>query len=76
MKLNKKTVLTEVPPGDDNPLGKYALMTSLSGIMIHSTTRPASIYNFASHGCIRLRNADMVTLFDHAAVGTPVEIVE
>jgi len=27
-----------------------------------------------SHGCIRMRNADIVDLFDRVPVGTPVEI--
>jgi L,D-transpeptidase ErfK/SrfK len=75
MKLNKKTVLIEVPPGDDNPLGKYALMTSLSGIMIHSTTRPASIYNFASHGCIRVNSKNMEEIYPEIPVHTNGEIV-
>jgi L,D-transpeptidase ErfK/SrfK len=75
MKLNKRTVVTEVPPGDDNPLGKYALMTSLSGIMIHSTTRPASIYNFASHGCIRVNPKNMEEIYPEIPVHTNGEIV-
>jgi lipoprotein-anchoring transpeptidase ErfK/SrfK len=29
-----------------------------------------------SHGCIRMRNADVITLFDLVDVGTPVVIVE
>jgi lipoprotein-anchoring transpeptidase ErfK/SrfK len=75
MKLNKRTVLTEVPPGSDNPLGKYALMTSLSGIMIHSTSRPESIYNFASHGCIRVNPKNMEEIYPEIPVHTNGEIV-
>jgi L,D-transpeptidase YbiS len=29
-----------------------------------------------SHGCIRMRNADIVELFDRVPVGTPVTISE
>jgi lipoprotein-anchoring transpeptidase ErfK/SrfK len=28
-----------------------------------------------SHGCIRMRNADLVELFDATPLGTPVEIM-
>jgi lipoprotein-anchoring transpeptidase ErfK/SrfK len=30
----------------------------------------------ASHGCVRMRNADIVELFDRVPVHTPVEIIE
>ena len=29
----------------------------------------------ASHGCVRLRNADMIALHDMVAAGTPVTIL-
>jgi len=45
-------------------------------IYFHGTNHEAEIGVPASHGCIRLRNADIVTLFDYAQVGTPVEIGE
>ena len=45
-------------------------------IYIHGTPDEARIGAPHSHGCIRMRNADVVELFDRVAVGTPVEIVE
>lgn len=75
MKQNKKKVVSVVPPSNDNPLGKYALMTSLSGILIHSTTRPDSIYNFASHGCIRVHPKRMEEIFPEIPVNANGEIV-
>jgi lipoprotein-anchoring transpeptidase ErfK/SrfK len=75
MKQNKKKVVTEFPPGDGNPLGKYALKTSLSGILIHSTIHPASIYNFASHGCIRVNPKNMEEIFPEIPVHANGEIV-
>jgi L,D-transpeptidase ErfK/SrfK len=75
MKQSKRKVLTVVPPGGDNPLGKYALMTSLSGILIHSTTRPESIYNFASHGCIRVNPKNMEEIYPEIPVHSNGEIV-
>ncbi|MDD4600597.1 MAG: L,D-transpeptidase family protein [Negativicutes bacterium] len=41
---------------------------------IHGTNKPWSIGQFASHGCIRMRNKDVEELFEWAPVGTPVRI--
>lgn len=70
-----KEVITSVPPGPDNPLGKYAIKTSIPGILIHSTTKPWSIYSFASHGCIRVYPVQMEELFKEVKVNTPGEII-
>ena len=43
-------------------------------IYIHGTPEEATIGTPASHGCIRMRNADIIDLFDRVAIGTPVEI--
>jgi lipoprotein-anchoring transpeptidase ErfK/SrfK len=43
-------------------------------IYIHGTNHEESIGMPASHGCVRMRNADLVELFDRVAVGMPVEI--
>jgi L,D-transpeptidase YbiS len=45
-------------------------------IYIHGTADENSIGKPASHGCIRMRNEDIVELFDLVPAGTPVEIVE
>lgn len=45
-------------------------------IYVHGTNQPGRIGTPASHGCVRLANADMIRLFDTVPVGTPVEIVE
>lgn len=70
-----KEAATIVPPGPRNPLGKYAIKTSLPGILIHSTTRPGSIYRFASHGCIRVYPEKMKELFEEIRINTPGEII-
>ena len=44
-------------------------------IYIHGTPDADAIGTAASHGCIRLRNADVIELFDLVETGTPVEIV-
>lgn len=42
---------------------------------IHGTDEPQLIPGYPSHGCIRLRNADIVQLYRMVEVGTPLEIV-
>lgn len=43
-------------------------------IYFHGTHAEAAIGTPASHGCIRLRNRDMLELFDLAPIGTRVHI--
>ena len=43
-------------------------------IYIHGTNHEAEIGQPASHGCIRMRNADLVELFDQVDVNTRVKI--
>ena len=43
-------------------------------IYFHGTNQEDQIGTPASHGCIRLRNEEMIALFDRVAEGTPVEI--
>lgn len=75
MRLEGKEVITSIPPGKDNPLGKYAMKTSLPGILIHSTTKPWSIYTYASHGCIRVYPERMEELFKLVKPNTAGEII-
>jgi lipoprotein-anchoring transpeptidase ErfK/SrfK len=44
-------------------------------IGIHGTNRPALLPGRVSHGCIRLRNADVLRLARLMPAGTPVEVV-
>ena len=75
MEEGGKEVTPVVPPGAGNPLGKYALKTSLPGIMIHSTNLPASVYGFSSHGCIRILPEEMENFFKQVRLRTPGEII-
>ena len=45
-------------------------------IYIHGCPDTAPMGEPRSHGCIRMRNADLVELFDLTPVGTPVEIID
>jgi L,D-transpeptidase ErfK/SrfK len=75
MRIENKPVLTEVPPGPDNPLGTYILYTSFPAIAIHETIAPESVYKFATHGCIRVLPENIKKLYDKVDVGTPGEVV-
>lgn len=43
-------------------------------IYIHGTNHEESIGKPASHGCIRMRNADLLALFELVSTDTPVVI--
>jgi L,D-transpeptidase ErfK/SrfK len=68
-------VLTKVPPGPKNPLGKYFMGTTASGVGIHATNRPWSVGYYVSHGCIRMLPHEIEQLFPQVEVGTPVKII-
>jgi lipoprotein-anchoring transpeptidase ErfK/SrfK len=66
--------LPAVIPGGapNNPMGVRALTLDRDEYAIHGTNRPDSIGTFASYGCIRMYNRDIVELFRMVSVGTPV----
>jgi lipoprotein-anchoring transpeptidase ErfK/SrfK len=45
-------------------------------IYIHGTPDLVQLGKPGSHGCIRMRNADLIELFDIVTTGTAVEIIE
>ena len=55
-------------------LGAAALTLSVGEYAIHGTNMPGSIGKAASHGCIRMRNRDIVQFFAMVNVGDTVEI--
>ncbi len=65
-----------VPPGPNNPLGRYALDLGWPAYLIHGTNNPWGIGRRVSSGCIRLYPEDIESLYGRAAVGTPVTVVD
>lgn len=64
-----------VPPGPENPLGARWLGFWTDGtnfIGFHGTPQEELIGQAVSHGCVRMRNADIEVLFEQVEVGTPV----
>jgi lipoprotein-anchoring transpeptidase ErfK/SrfK len=79
-------IQTRNPAGDYGPYayglsGYSSVLTTYNGgdgvIGIHGTNQPQVIGHDASHGCIRLRNADITNLVTHykLQLGTPVRIL-
>ena len=68
--------LPDVVPGGapNNPMGARAIALDRDEIAIHGTTEAmrASIGTAASYGCIRMRNEDVIDLYDRVSVGALV----
>jgi L,D-transpeptidase ErfK/SrfK len=64
-----------VPPGPDNPLGRFALYLDWPAYLIHGTNKPWGIGRRASSGCIRMYPEDIDRLFAKLPVGTTVVVV-
>jgi L,D-transpeptidase ErfK/SrfK len=64
-----------VPPGPDNPLGRYALRLGKSSYLLHGTNKPAGVGMRVSHGCVRLYPENIEQLFRLVDVGDRVTIV-
>lgn len=71
-----ETMPLRVPPGPQNPLGRYAMKLGLPGYLIHSTNRPRGVGMRVSHGCVRMFPEDIENLIYRVAVDTPVRIVD
>jgi len=54
-------------------LGGYRLNMG-DGYAIHGTNQPDTVGRAVSHGCVRMRNEDIATLYGMVTVGTPVYI--
>lgn len=64
-----------VKPGPDNPLGVRWIGFWTDGktqLGFHGTNEPELIGQAVSHGCVRMNNRDVVQLYEHVALGTPV----
>lgn len=64
-----------IGPGPSNPLGTRAIYLSAPGIRIHGTSQWWSIGRAASHGCLRMRRADVEDLYPRVPVGISVWII-
>ncbi len=61
--------------GPENPLGARALYLGSTLYRIHGTNQPWTIGQAVSSGCIRMRNEDVVDLYERVGVGTKVVVM-
>jgi lipoprotein-anchoring transpeptidase ErfK/SrfK len=61
--------------GPENPLGARAMYLGSTLYRIHGSNEPWTIGSNVSSGCIRLRNADVVDLYNRVKVGTKVVVM-
>jgi lipoprotein-anchoring transpeptidase ErfK/SrfK len=61
--------------GPDNPLGARALYLGSTLYRIHGSNEPWTIGTQVSSGCIRMRNEDVIDLYERVKVGTKVVVI-
>jgi lipoprotein-anchoring transpeptidase ErfK/SrfK len=61
--------------GPDNPLGARAMYLGSTLYRIHGSNEPWTIGTQVSSGCIRLRNEDVIDLYQRVKVGTRVVVI-
>ena len=66
---------TFVKGGPENPLGARALYLGSTLYRIHGTNQPHTIGGNVSSGCIRMRNEDVIDLYDRVPVGATVIVI-
>lgn len=74
---DRSKVLRRIPPGPDNPLGeRWIAIAHGEGwtLGIHGTPHPELLGQAVSHGCVRMRNADVIHVYDRVELGTPVVV--
>ena len=61
--------------GPDNPLGARAMYLGSTLYRIHGSNEPWTIGQAVSSGCIRMRNEDVIHLYEQVKVGTRVVVI-
>jgi lipoprotein-anchoring transpeptidase ErfK/SrfK len=61
--------------GPNNPLGARALYLGSTLYRIHGSNEPWTIGHNVSSGCIRMRNVDVIDLYDRVKVGAKVVVL-
>lgn len=81
IRLKKPNLPEIMPPGPENPIGKFALYLDSRndikwlGISLHGTDNPSSIGSRVSLGCMRLYPQDIEELFNLIPIGTEVNVL-
>jgi lipoprotein-anchoring transpeptidase ErfK/SrfK len=61
--------------GPQNPLGARAMYLGSTLYRIHGSNEPWTIGTAVSSGCIRMRNEDVIDLYNRVNVGTKVVVI-
>jgi lipoprotein-anchoring transpeptidase ErfK/SrfK len=61
--------------GPENPLGARAMYLGSSLYRIHGSNEPWTIGTAVSSGCIRMRNEDVIDLYERVKIGTKVVVI-
>jgi lipoprotein-anchoring transpeptidase ErfK/SrfK len=61
--------------GPNNPLGARAMYLGSTLYRIHGSNEPWTIGQNVSSGCIRMRNVDVIDLYERVKVGTKVVVL-
>jgi lipoprotein-anchoring transpeptidase ErfK/SrfK len=74
MRQRVQNLPVKMDGGVSNPLGARALYLGSTLYRIHGSNEPWTIGHAVSSGCIRMRNDDVVDLYDRVKVGTKVVV--
>jgi lipoprotein-anchoring transpeptidase ErfK/SrfK len=79
MRKRQPYLPVSMPGGPNNPLGARALYLYDGGrdtlFRIHGSNEPWTIGHAVSSGCIRMRNEDVIELYNRTGVGTSVVVL-
>jgi len=75
MRLRQPGLPISMEGGPGNPLGARALYLGSTLYRIHGSDQPWTIGQAVSSGCIRMRNEDVIDLYERIGVGTKVIVI-
>ncbi len=75
MRLRQPYLPVHMPGGPNNPLGARALYLGSSLYRIHGSNEPHTIGSAVSSGCFRMRNQDVIDLYNRVKVGARVVVL-
>jgi lipoprotein-anchoring transpeptidase ErfK/SrfK len=75
MRLRRPDLPLSMKGGLENPLGARALYLGSTLYRIHGSNEPWTIGQAVSSGCIRMRNEDVIDLYERVKVGTKVIVI-
>lgn len=67
-----------VPPGPDSPIGRAVIVfydAEDDWVAFHGTPNEELIGQAVSHGCVRMRNEDILAMYEQVSRGTPVVVL-